>query len=88
MNFLSNVSQVGQQKEIFWIFDRQWDPVFEVIGWTLIHFVWQAILIGMFVWVALLATRKCSSNTRYLLCLLYTSPSPRDKRQSRMPSSA
>ena len=27
---------------------------------------------------------------RYLLkgCLLYTSPSPRDKRQSRMPSSA
>ena len=24
----------------------------------------------------------------YLNCLLYTSPSPRDKRQSRMPSSA
>ena len=24
----------------------------------------------------------------YKLCLLYTSPSPRDKRQSRMPSSA
>ena len=24
----------------------------------------------------------------YLSCLLYTSPSPRDKRQSRMPSSA
>ena len=23
-----------------------------------------------------------------LICLLYTSPSPRDKRQSRMPSSA
>ena len=26
--------------------------------------------------------------TPYLVCLLYTSPSPRDKRQSRMPSSA
>ena len=26
--------------------------------------------------------------TRWLVCLLYTSPSPRDKRQSRMPSSA
>ena len=26
--------------------------------------------------------------TQFLLCLLYTSPSPRDKRQSRMPSSA
>ena len=25
---------------------------------------------------------------RYISCLLYTSPSPRDKRQSRMPSSA
>ena len=25
---------------------------------------------------------------KYLFCLLYTSPSPRDKRQSRMPSSA
>ena len=28
------------------------------------------------------------SNVRMYLCLLYTSPSPRDKRQSRMPSSA
>ena len=26
--------------------------------------------------------------SRYVFCLLYTSPSPRDKRQSRMPSSA
>ena len=29
-----------------------------------------------------------ASNRRYPNCLLYTSPSPRDKRQSRMPSSA
>ena len=27
-------------------------------------------------------------NTRYIVCLLYTSPSPRDQRGSRMPSSA
>ena len=27
-------------------------------------------------------------NIRDTICLLYTSPSPRDKRQSRMPSSA
>ena len=27
-------------------------------------------------------------NQRYLYCLLYTSPSPRDMRRSRMPSSA
>ena len=29
----------------------------------------------------------CGYDTNYV-CLLYTSPSPRDKRQSRMPSSA
>ena len=29
-----------------------------------------------------------SGNWRFSVCLLYTSPSPRDKRQSRMPSSA
>ena len=27
-------------------------------------------------------------NRKHIVCLLYTSPSPRDKRQSRMPSSA
>ena len=32
--------------------------------------------------------RASNSVSRYMLCLLYTSPSPRDKRQSRMPSSA
>ena len=30
----------------------------------------------------------CPKWLEYTLCLLYTSPSPRDKRQSRMPSSA
>ena len=32
--------------------------------------------------------RNITMNTRNKACLLYTSPSPRDKRQSRMPSSA
>ena len=31
---------------------------------------------------------KIQPETQTLACLLYTSPSPRDKRQSRMPSSA
>ena len=31
---------------------------------------------------------KSQVNTDFKSCLLYTSPSPRDKRQSRMPSSA
>ena len=29
-----------------------------------------------------------SHTIKYLICLLYTSPSPRDMRRSRMPSSA
>ena len=40
-----------------------------------------------------LATRRIGDATldhgaQFFTCLLYTSPSPRDKRQSRMPSSA
>ena len=31
---------------------------------------------------------NCWSDSKFDVCLLYTSPSPRDKRQSRMPSSA
>ena len=34
------------------------------------------ILFGLYLWI------------EAVICLLYTSPSPRDKRQSRMPSSA
>ena len=36
----------------------------------------------------LLDASKLIIETHYIDCLLYTSPSPRDKRQSRMPSSA
>ena len=45
----------------------------------------------LFTWICdLLVARRISRGlaARLLLCLLYTSPSPRDKRQSRMPSSA
>ena len=38
--------------------------------------------------VTQLADYFCRSKRTIICCLLYTSPSPRDKRQSRMPSSA
>ena len=41
--------------------------------------------------VAIIAREQFSGvgqNSKTWICLLYTSPSPRDKRQSRMPSSA
>ena len=38
--------------------------------------------------LAMLASVKAAHGLPIVTCLLYTSPSPRDKRQSRMPSSA
>ena len=32
--------------------------------------------------------KRSAGSTKLIVCLLYTSPSPRDKRQARMPSSA
>ena len=36
----------------------------------------------------LMVSNACGGLNKHYRCLLYTSPSPRDKRQSRMPSSA
>ena len=38
--------------------------------------------------LTVLGPSGCGKTTLLNICLLYTSPSPRDKRQSRMPSSA
>ena len=35
-----------------------------------------------------LFVEQSTHNVRYYFCLLYTSPSPRDRQKSRMPSSA
>ena len=43
-------------------------------------------VIGAF--YSVIANRRQTNLYMYNICLLYTSPSPRDKRQSRMPSSA
>ena len=46
-------------------------------------------LLSVFLFIAILiAARWLARVARRVTCLLYTSPSPRDKRQSRMPSSA
>ena len=45
-------------------------------------------LIGMFILWLLSRSQNVTLATRYPGCLLYTSPSPRDQRGARMPSSA
>ena len=44
------------------IFDSNWVAV---VGWTLIHFVWQAGLVAILVALFLLLTRRLSANVRY-----------------------
>ena len=38
----------------------------EIIGWTLLHFVWQGLAVGLLVAMVLAAMRRCSANARYL----------------------
>ena len=57
------------------------------IGWAGLIFGVYAliILLSLVVWSVINPTENLAL---LITCLLYTSPSPRDKRQSRMPSSA
>ncbi|GAB4192775.1 MAG: hypothetical protein Tsb002_22730 [Wenzhouxiangellaceae bacterium] len=43
--------------------------LFEVLAWTLIHFLWQGLIIGILGFTALKLLRKASPQTRYLVAL-------------------
>ena len=43
-------------------------PVVARLGWTLIHFVWQGLLIGLLVAGGLAVLRGRSANAKYLAC--------------------
>ena len=53
------------------------------LAFAIIFFVLEFNLVGIVILVGLIIEW-----VNEIACLLYTSPSPRDKRQSRMPSSA
>lgn len=44
-------------------------PLVHAIGWALIHFLWQGLLIGVLVWIALAMMRRSSADARYAVCL-------------------
>ena len=56
-----------------------------IIGLTLVG---TASILGAVNFIATIFKMRAPGMTLFRICLLYTSPSPRDKRQSRMPSSA
>lgn len=41
-------------------------PLTEVVGWTLVHFLWQGLLIAVVAAILLVCLRRASSATRYL----------------------
>jgi beta-lactamase regulating signal transducer with metallopeptidase domain len=43
-------------------------PVSQILGWTLIHFIWQAALIALVLGWVLAALRNRSANARYVAC--------------------
>ena len=58
---------------------------------TLIISVFNGVIYGFIAWLVftlLMMVFKKDKKTEHTACLLYTSPSPRDRQRSRMPSSA
>jgi beta-lactamase regulating signal transducer with metallopeptidase domain len=46
------------------------NPIIDALGWTLIHFLWQGVLIGSAVYIVLSLLRNSKASTRYIvLCL-------------------
>ena len=78
------LNPLSEQKSLIFLF------TFLFFGSFLINFVSNNSLLGS--WAEANQSdsilRAISSDEEFSDCLLYTSPSPRDKRQSRMPSSA
>src|ERR1044071_8883025 len=43
-------------------------PPIEILGWSLIHFLWQGAALYLVLWLALHAARRLSAANRYWLC--------------------
>ena len=65
-------------------------PFLESIGMTIVG-SWSVYETNSYIWIRRFESesdRKRLTELQYENCLLYTSPSPRDRQKSRMPSSA
>jgi beta-lactamase regulating signal transducer with metallopeptidase domain len=46
------------------------EPVAQAIGWALLHFVWQGMLVGVLTAIALAALRKGAADVRYVVATI------------------
>lgn len=46
---------------------HQVSVLIEALGWSLIHFFWQGMIIGSLLWLMLFLSKKCSASFRYVL---------------------
>ena len=76
---MSIIKMYGLFLRHFYLITRSFPRILDLIYWPSIQITLWGFISNFF-----------ASHTTYYnnACLLYTSPSPRDKRQSRMPSSA
>lgn len=42
----------------------------QIVGWALIHFLWQGALIAILLWAALVLLHRATANVRYSVCCL------------------
>ena len=59
---------------MFFIFLNQWMPenFLKAVCWTLVHSIWQGVMIAILGGVIILTTKKATANLRYnLLVLLF-----------------
>src|SRR3954453_15971611 len=40
-------------------------PIFQALGWALVHFIWQGALVAALYGVLSISLRRCAANVRY-----------------------
>ncbi|MGM0586877.1 MAG: M56 family metallopeptidase [Bacteroidota bacterium] len=50
-----------------WLDTFMMHPIVDALGWTLVHFIWQGLLIGSIVYIILSLMRNQRASTRYLV---------------------
>lgn len=47
------------------------NPILHTLGWTLLHFLWEGLVLGLLAWGALALMQRRSAGSRYAVALLF-----------------